>query len=148
MFVKDVLVPNPLIVGPETSVQEFCMKVLDSNQTTAVVVAEDGRMLGMVSVHDVFDRIVPHYVDLKGHLAEVVRDDYFDEKFDEMRHVAVRDLMNEDIHTLAPEDSVLKAIALFSSAHHKTAPIVDAAGKFLGTITRRSVLSRVTGKTS
>ncbi|MCA8942740.1 MAG: CBS domain-containing protein [Planctomycetes bacterium] len=144
MLVQDALVPNPLVVTPDTTVLDFCKQVLASNQTTACVVAgDDHKLLGMVSVHDVFQRILPAYLGKKDNLASVIHEGYFEERFDELRRTPVSDLMSKDIHVLAPHDSVIKAISLFSSATHKTAPVVRD-GKFIGTITRRSVLQKVT----
>lgn len=144
MLVQEALVPNPLVVAPDTTVLDFCKAVLASDQTTACVVeGPERKLLGMVSVHDVFQRILPHYVGMKDRLASVIHAGYFEERFDELRRTPVSDLMNADIHVLAPDDSVIKAISLFSSARHKTAPVV-VDGKFVGTITRRSVLRKVT----
>ena len=47
--------------------------------------------------------------------------------------------MERNAKTLAPDDSVIKAVALFSTDKYKTAPVVEN-GVFVGTITRRSVL--------
>ena len=143
MFVREALLSDPLIVAPDTTVLDFCERVLHSNQTTAVVIDDRRKLLGMLSVHDVFARIVPHYVDMESKLADVIHEGYFEEKFDAAKRTSVAALMVTDVHVLSPDDSVIKAIALFSSANHKTAPVVEN-GEFVGTITRRSVLRAVT----
>lgn len=142
MLVKAALLPNPLVVTPKTTVLEFCHNVLDSNQTTAAVI--DGEKLcGMVSVLHVFRKILPHYVDMDSKLADVIREGYFEEKFAQLKQIPVETIMERNTRTLDPNDSVIKAIALFSTAEYKTLPVIDK-GKFVGTITRRSVLRQVT----
>lgn len=142
MLVRDALVPDPLVVGPSTSVVVFCRLVLESNQTTAIVLDDDRNLLGLVSVHDVFQRIVPHYVGLVRKLASIMREGYFEEKFAALAQVSVDELMVESRNELAPTDSLIKAVALFAAERHKTVPVVED-GKWIGTITRRSVLRTV-----
>ena len=144
MLVRSALLPNPLIVSPKTTVLEFCHNVLDSNQTTAAVIDDDDRLRGMVSLTNVFKKIVPHYVDMNSKLAHVIREGYFEEKFEEFKHTAVEDIMERDTRTIKPEDTVMIALELFSTEAYKTLPVVEN-GKFVGTITRRSVLRQVTG---
>lgn len=143
MLVRDALLSNPLIVSPDTSALEFCLAVLDSNQTTAVVIDDARRLLGVVSVRDVFGRIIPHYVNMDDKLASVIHEGYFDEKFTEFQHLPVKEIMTLDVDLIAPHDSVIKAVAMLR--HRKTIPVIDD-GQFLGTITRRSVLTAVTGR--
>ena len=142
MLVREALLPNPLVVSPQTTVLEFCRNVLDSNQTTAAVI-DSGQLCGMVSVSHVFKKILPHYVDMASKLADVIREGYFEEKFNELQHTPVEDIMERRSKEMRPDDSVIKAIALLSSAEYKTLPVVEN-GKFVGTITRRSVLRQVT----
>ncbi len=138
MLVKSALVRKPLTVGPDTSLTEFIDAVLDSNQTTAAVI-EGERLVGMVSAMDVFRRIVPPYLERDTHLLTAVRDSYFDEKFEKFRHVAVREIMVSAPDVLAPEESVARAVALFVHKGRKSLAVVDD-GRYVGTITRRSIL--------
>ncbi len=143
MLVRDAMLPNPLVLAPENSVLEFCRRVLESNQTTAVVIDCEQRLRGIVSVRDVFERVLPHYVSIVGRLAGVIREGYFDEKFEEFKHLAVSQIMTTEVNTLAPDDAVIQAVGAFHQHGHKTIPVLEN-GRFLGSITRRSVLRRVT----
>lgn len=143
MLVRVALLPNPLLASPETTVLEFCHNVLASNQTTAAVIDSESRWCGMISLTHVFRKILPHYVDMDWKLADVIHEGYFEEKFTELQHTPVADLMERDTQTLKPDDSVIKAITLLSTAAYKTLAVVED-GKFVGTITRRSVLRQVT----
>jgi CBS domain-containing protein len=143
MLVRAALLPNPLIVSPETTVLEFCHNVLDSNQTSAAVIDETHELCGMISLTHVFRKILPHYVNMDSKLADVIHEGYFEERFDELQHTRVADLMERNTKTLRPDDSVMQAISLLSTAAYKTLPVVEN-GKFVGTVTRRSVLRQVT----
>lgn len=143
MLVRQAMLPNPLVVKPETSVYDFCKTVLNSNQTTATVVDDGGQICGIVSVHDVFDKIVPPYIDTDSKLAEVIHEEYFEEKFAEFERMNVADIMVTKVETLHPDDSVIAAVAMLFHHKHKSIPVIEN-GKFVGTVTRRSVLSHVT----
>jgi len=140
MLVRSAMLPDPLTVSPDTTVVEFIRAVLGSNQTTAAVVNGD-RLLGIVSVHDVFQKILPPYVDSE--IAEVIREGYFDEKFAKLTHVPVSKVMITDVSTLGPDEAVIKAVVQFVRKNHKTIPVIED-GRYIGTVTRRSVLRRVT----
>ncbi len=142
MLARDAILPNPLTVGPETTVLEFIESVLNSNQTTAAVLDGD-KLVGMVSVKDVFQRIVPAYVDMAGRLADVIHAGYFEEKFEKFKHTRVRELMSTEIDSLRPDDAVIQAVAMFITKDRKTLPVLDGE-RFIGSLTRRSVLWMVT----
>lgn len=141
MLVRSALIPNPLVVRPEVSVVEFVDAVLNSNQTTAAVV--DGeRLVGVVSVRDIFDEILPAYVDMDEKLAGVLHARYFDEQFARLRAHKVESLMVREVDTLKPEDAIMKAVAMFVRHGRKTIPVLES-GRYVGSVTRRSVLMAV-----
>ena len=146
MFVQDAMLPNPLTVTPETSVVDFVCAVLASNQTTGVVIGDGDRVLGVVSVLDVFRRILPSYVDLRRDLANVFHDSFFDEEFAILRTVPVSTIMITEVITLAPKDAIMRAVQIFVYDRYKTIPVVES-GRYVGSVTRRSVLRRVTADT-
>jgi CBS domain-containing protein len=139
MLIRTAMVPNPLIVRADTSVVEFVDEVLGTDQTTATVVSPDSEVLGIISVTDVFRAAVPRYLGADSHLLGALHDGYFNEKFDELKAVPVSAIMATEVDTVSPDDEVTKAFSLFVYENRKTLPVVEN-GKFIGTVTRRSVL--------
>ena len=139
MIVRDALVPNPLIVAPETTLFELIDLILAGNQTTAAVV-DNGRLVGMVSAQDVLEPLLPSYVAMDANLAGVLREDYFERVLGKLRNVRVVDAMERHIEVLPPDAPVMQAVAMFLRKGLKTVPVVDG-GRFVGSITRRSVLT-------
>lgn len=144
MLVRDAMLPNPLTLTPDTKVAEFVDAVLGSNQTTGAVVDQGGLLVGVVSVLDVFRRILPSYVERGRNLASVMHESYFDEAFAELTAVPVRDIMVTEVQTLPPDIGIMQAIHTFVFDRYKTIPVCDEDGRYLGSVTRRSVLRRVT----
>lgn len=143
MLVRAAMLPDPLVVTPETGMLEFIHKVIASTQTTAAVV-ENEKLVGMVSVQDVFRLILPNYVGRDMRLADVLHESYFEERFVEIEKLSVRDLMDEPVlDTVGPDDSVLHCVALFVHKGRKTLPVVEG-DRYVGSVTRRSILRKVT----
>jgi len=139
VLVMSAMVPNPLTVSADTSVLDLVERVLDSNQTTAVVLDAAGELLGVVSVEDVLRKIVPNYVNLDSELASIIHEGYFEEKFAQLAKTRVAEIMTKEVVTVAPTDTMIRAVTMSVHAGHKTFPVIDN-GRFVGTITRRSIL--------
>ena len=139
------MLPDPLTVSPDTSVADFVSLVLGSNQTTGVVLGPGEQILGVVSVLDVFRRILPSYIDLRRDLANVFHEGFFDEEFAALRSVPVKSIMTTEVQTVGPHETIMRAVQIFVYDRNKAIPVVEN-DKFVGTVTRRSVLRRVTAE--
>lgn len=143
MLVRDALVATPFVVAPDTTLFAFVDGILAGNQTTASVVDGD-RLVGVVSATDVLKQLVPAYLAMDESLANVLHASFFEEELGKLRNVLVRDAMVRDVDTLPPDASVMRAVALFVRHERKTVPVIEG-GRFLGAVTRRSVLTLVRG---
>lgn len=144
MRARDAMIPHPLVVAPATTLLEFINAVLRGNQTTASVVDGD-RLVGMVSVEDVFRRLLPHYVGMSGGLADVLHESYFEEAFERFKNTTVATVMSRDVDSMGPDEPLMHAVAMFVQRSRKTLPVLED-GRFVGSVTRRSVLAAATQK--
>lgn len=142
MLVRNAMLETAVTTTPDETFESLLEKLLCSRQATAAVLEEGGRLVGLVGIHDVLRRIVPVYVDLDHKLMELMHEDYFVERFDGLRHTRVRDLMSTKLDTVAPDDTLIKAVAIIVENNRKTLPVIEN-GRFIGMITRRSILERV-----
>lgn len=139
MRARDAMIPNALTVEPTTTLLQFIVAVLNGNQTTASVVDND-RLVGMVSVEDVFRRLLPHYVGMTSSLVDVLHEGYFEEVFEKFKNTMVEAVMSRQIDSIRPDEPLMQAVALFVQKSRKTLPVIED-GRFLGCVTRRSVLA-------
>lgn len=139
MLVRDALIPTPLVVQPTTTLLEFIHMILNSNQTNAAVVDEHGMLRGLLSASDVFRRLLPHYIAMDERLAPAVHPSYVEEQWEKFKLRTAQEVMVTDIDVLPPEASIMQAVSLFVQRDRKTVPVVTD-GRFLGSVTRRSVL--------
>jgi len=147
MLVKYAMVEEPLQVSPKTGLREMLDLLLQCNQDTVAVVEADGRLVGVVGAHDVLRMIVPLYVDMDEALAALIHDGYFEERFASLKGVTAADIVNTQVDTVAPNNTLIQAATLFLTHHRHALPVVEG-GKHVGMITRRSLFKRVSEKLS
>ena len=103
------------------------------------IVASDGQVIGVVSEadllrlrtrHDARDRVAPHWYRRHGGRAPTTP-----------AAPTARSLMTAPAITVRGDETVRHAIALAEDADVKQLPVVDAAGRILGLITRAEMMS-------
>jgi CBS domain-containing protein len=144
MLVRNAMLESPITTTPSETFEALLSKLLGSRQATAAVLTDEGKLMGVVGIHDVLRKIVPHYVDLDFKLMELMHEDYFAERFQGLKRTRVDNFMTRaaDVDTVAPDDSITKAVVIIVQKKRKTLPVVEN-GKFVGMITRRSILEHV-----
>jgi CBS domain-containing protein len=147
MKVSQCLVPTPLTLSKDESLEQLVYKVLDCNQTTAAVVDSNNKLLGMVGIHDIFKKILPSYIkmgtDMGINLGAAIHEGYFNEKFETLKTATVAEFMTEKVDYIVPEDTAIFAIAEMVKRKRKALPVKAENGDFVGMITRRSILVAV-----
>ncbi|MGC9515568.1 CBS domain-containing protein [Methanocrinis sp.] len=108
------------LVTPETDIVEAAKLLLSANYAILPVVpsSEDRRLVGVVSPLDIFKKIEP-------------------EKLADRK---VEDVMNVQIKTCSPQDSVTRVWDGMLDSDFTGMPVVDEKGKPLGMITRFDIL--------
>jgi len=87
----------------------------------AVLVEEDGALVGIFTERDLLNRI-----------------DYTDQLWS---HMIVRDVMTPHPMVIRPEDSLSEALRRLTAGHRRHLPIVDERGHVLGMISIRDILT-------
>lgn len=142
MYVRDAMLETPLETTEDEALGTLLPRLIASRQATAAVLDNRRHLVGVIGVHDILRRIVPIYVDLDEKLVELMHANYLEERAVRLRSTRVRDLMTRSIDTVAPGDSLIKAAVLIVEKRRKTLPVVDH-GRFVGMITRRTLLERI-----
>jgi CBS domain-containing protein len=142
MLVKYAMVEEPLQVSPKAGLRDILHLILETNQDTAAVVDADGSLVGVVGAHDVLRKIVPLYVDMDEALAALIHDGYFEEHFATLKDVTAADIVNTEVDTVGPDNTLIQAATLFLTHHRRALPVIDG-GKVVGMITRQSLFKRV-----
>lgn len=143
-FVKDIMRRDTHTVLASASLEEV-MRVIDSNDIQRIAVIDDGgRLLGLVSDHDLLRLFSGHNVTLWDRIASKLT-------FTEMgkRHKAVveqarkrtaGEIMKTDLVTIGEEATIDEAVRVMTERQIKRLPVVDSAGMFKGMVSRDSLL--------
>ncbi|HDM92757.1 MAG TPA: CBS domain-containing protein [Candidatus Korarchaeota archaeon] len=114
----EVIRGPPVTVGPYTPVEEVLDMVVASDVGAALVVDEDGRLLGIVTERDLLRALA----DLE------VRE-------------TVQEIMTKEVKALSPDELVIKAVKGMVAGGFRRYPVVDRNGKLVGIVTARDLVA-------
>ncbi len=146
MKVKNSMNPDCLRLNQKDSLWDMINAILGSTQDATPVVDDSGRLVGMVSIHNVFERLMPSYIAMDEKLMEVMHESYFEDRFPKIEHLTAGDLMHCEVDTADQEDSIIRVAAMLVQRRHHCLPVVDEQGLLLGMISRKGILRRLKTK--
>jgi CBS domain-containing protein len=111
-------------VGTEDAMWKVVAE-MKSKGRGAVLVEEDGALVGIFTERDLLNRI-----------------DYSDALWS---HVVVRDVMTPHPMVIRSDDSLSEALRRLTQSHRRHLPVVDDRGRVLGLISIRDILTYVAG---
>ena len=103
MKIRDVMTPNPRTVSPDDTVQAAA-RIMQAEDTGAVPVVNNGRVLAMVTDRDIVVRVVAEGGSTTG---------------------SVRDIASLDVICASPEMSTREASELMSEHQVRRLPVVE-----------------------
>ena len=131
MFVARRMKKNIVTVTPSASLFEAQARMRGHTVRQIPVVSEDGTLQGIVSDRDIRAAVLPAGM-VPGFTADAA------EKF--MKNTPVERVMTRKVLTATLTDTLEDAIVLLHDFRVNALPVVDAAGKIAGIITRTDVL--------
>ncbi|WP_244928647.1 CBS domain-containing protein [Nocardioides sp. W7] len=131
MLVSGAMTPDPVTVAPEESVKRTLVLLQRHGVTALPVVADDGRLVGVVSEADLIRNAVPH--DPRAHLRPSGPDQHQPPQ-------TVAEVLTADPVTVRPHDDLSTAVELMSDRRLKSLPVVDDHGRVVGIIARSDVV--------
>jgi CBS domain-containing protein len=118
---------QPLVVSPTMPVQEV-LRLLVDNKVGCVVVAEQGKLVGIFSERDVLMKLGERAAELSGR--------------------PVKDFMTSKVESLPPTAKIAFAVQRMDQGGYRHVPIVNEKGEAAGIFSVRDILSYLTRKLS
>lgn len=144
MLLKDIT-KEAIVISENASFGEALDLMLNKHTNTLLVVDDDGKLSGELSVNDLFDAIVPFSMD-GDDATELLKDEKaFIKSVKEARDTPVFDFMSSDFTTVKPDDSILEVAAIAVSHQRGRIPVVDHSDHPVGIISRQG-LKQILGK--
>lgn len=142
MKVADIMHAVVETVAPDTDFRTLLARQQDK-ASQLLYVLDQGKLVGVISSLDLLKAMAPAWLD--ANLSRAVGDDQplTLRSLQENAGRTARELMTPDPVTLSPQDHVLRAETLIRDTGVNVLPVVDAAGRLLGEVTRRDILNAV-----
>ena len=137
--VKDVMSTHPISVTKDLSFKEMAARLRELKVSGFPVLDDNGKVIGVVSEADMLvkEALGSGYHGLRGMIAAAAHRT----ERRKASGVTAGDLMTSPAVTVAAEDTVEHAAALMYTRGLNRLPVVDAAGRLAGIISRADVLA-------
>ena len=130
MKASEIMTRDVVVVHPDTTVRTAAERLTERGITSAPVVDDDGRVIGIVSEGDLIRGRMPH--DVRSHL----RPD--DHPHADPPHL-VGDVMSDTVVCMAETADTADLAGLMINSHVRAVPIVDGR-RLVGIVSRRDLL--------
>lgn len=123
MYVRDWMTPEPITIGPETSIFE-AKRILNENEFRHLPVVEDGRLVGVIAQSDLLGAsllVAQTLADPASYLSEI-------------RRRRVREFMTSHVVTVSPSDTIVTVARAFRDERIGCLPVIED-GRLVGILT-------------
>jgi CBS domain-containing protein len=143
--VRDVMLENPVTVTPDMQLRDLVALFVREGLQAVPVVSENGALVGIVTESDLIlqevegDIDVPHFVPFLDGVIFFDRTDRYDEQIRKAFAATAGDLMNDEVQTVGPDDTIHEAAKRMS--HHNVSRLVVVEGdQVVGMIARSHIV--------
>lgn len=143
--VDELMNPEVVLVPESSTVEEAVRRLSEHDVSGAPVIDADGRLVGLLDDTDLLlseARVhAPSMIEILG--AYIPLPSSWHRFEEEVRHAlatTVRDLMQPDPPTLAPDDTAEDAATLMLERDVSRLPVVDGDGQVLGLVSRHDLV--------
>ncbi|MBD2501979.1 CBS domain-containing protein [Anabaena azotica] len=143
-IVADVMSHNPIVVKPETPLQE-AIKILAERRISGLpVVDNDSKLLGIISETDLMWQETgvspPAYIMFLDSVIYLQNPLVYERDLHKALGQSVGEVMTKNPVTISPEQSVKLAAQLMHDRNVHRLPVLDDAGQVIGILTRGDII--------
>lgn len=145
---RDIMETRYWSLSPRQNVQEafqvFKLAKEESGQTVfgLMVTDEQGRLMGMLSMYDIFLLLRPKHIHIWGEMSDLDIPGIFDAACERIRPVLVGDVMTTDLITITPDTHILHIVDIMITKHVRRLPVLED-GKLLGIVYISRIFQRL-----
>ena len=146
MFAKDIMTPNVITVGPDSSITDIANLLIEKRISATPVVNEDEELLGIVSEGDLVHRVrgdhqLPRswWLSLLGDPNDVPRE------YVRSHGSKATDVMTEKVVTVTEFTSIGEIAEILETMRIKRVPVVRA-GKLVGIVSRANIIQALVAR--
>ena len=142
--VADVMTSDPIVVKPQTPLQD-AIKILAEKKLSGLPVVDDaGKLVGIISETDLMWQETgiepPPYIMFLDSVIYLQNPARYNKEIHKALGQTVGDVMNDKPISISPERSVRAAARIMHDKKVRRLPVVDSEAKILGIITQSDVI--------
>lgn len=138
MELKDIT-KEAAVINSDQTFADAVRKMIKEQANALIVVDEDGKFAGEVNVSDLFDAIVPEYLDGDTIIEYFADEDKFAKAVKDAAEKPVESFMSRDAEPVGITDSIINVAAVAVAHQHSRIPVVDHSDRPIGVISRRGL---------
>jgi CBS domain-containing protein len=143
--VADVMSRNPIVVRPETPIQDAIKIVAERRISGLPVVSAEGKLVGILSETDLMWRETgvrePAYITILDSVIYLENPARYDRELHKALGATVEEVMSKPpIVTTTPETPLQEAARVLHEKKLHRLPVLDLAGQLIGILTRGDIV--------
>ncbi len=149
MKIRNVMNTDVITCKPDDPVS-LLSKLLKENHISGLPVVEKGKVVGIVSETDLLKLFeIPQFTGglwlpspfevIEVPVRNLVRFEEFKKAFEELKSKPVRDIMNKEVQSVSPDDSLEEASSIMVKHKVNRLPVIEN-GKLVGIVARSDII--------
>lgn len=140
MLVKEIMITNIRTASSDSAVSEVAMTMCFNKISGMPVVDKNDNIIGIISEKDVLRAMYPNVDEFMGNGMEMGRVDFeaLESDYRDLINLNVSDLMTKHVHTVSPEEPILRAVSVMCVNKIRRIPVA-INGKLVGIISMGDV---------
>lgn len=142
MLVKDVMRTELTLFTPEMQFREVVQHFLEKDMESTAVVedARSKKLVGVVSLFDLIERLVPEYLEADPTAAVFEAEGFFRSAVEKVASIPVREVMKAPVHFVHPNHTLIEVATLISKYKLRSVPVLqDGTDTIVGYVSRRDI---------
>jgi CBS domain-containing protein len=138
MELKDIT-KEAAIISEDATFEEAVRKMITEQANALIVIDEEGQFAGEVHVSDLFEAIVPEFLDGDAVLEHFSSEEKFVEAVKDASTKPVSEFMTVNAEPVLVTDSIMSVAASAIAHQHSRIPVVDHDNRPIGVISRQGL---------
>jgi CBS domain-containing protein len=136
---KDVMERHFLTVSPKMTMREAGEVFRQAEKATGrrvfglMVADDDGKLVGMLSMYDIFLVLRPKHIHIWGEMNDLDISDVIESTCNRAGKILVGDIMTTDLITITPDTNLLHILDIMIKKHVRRIPVMEA-GEVIGIV--------------
>lgn len=128
-----------VIVSEADTFADILRRMLTEQTNSVLVIDDDGKLSGEISVSDLFDAVIPHSFDGDDVLAHLADETAFKAAVQDAGDTQAIDFMSADFDAVYLDSSIMEVAATAIAHGRARVPVVDHDDRPVGVISRRGL---------